>query len=68
MCNTNANDLGLTDVSCACGTHAHGPATAPTGDAAPLTSTFEVSGLTCGHCVSSVTEGVSRVGGVSTSR
>ena len=28
------------------------------------TATFTVTGMTCGHCVSSVTEEVSEVGGV----
>jgi copper chaperone len=28
------------------------------------TSTFTVTGMTCGHCVASVTEEVSEVGGV----
>lgn len=27
-------------------------------------SVFTVSGMTCGHCVSSVTEEISRIGGV----
>ncbi|TFD44847.1 heavy-metal-associated domain-containing protein [Cryobacterium frigoriphilum] len=65
MCNTNANDLGLTDASCACGTHSHALANPVAADAAQVTSTFEVSGMTCGHCVSSVTEEVSRLDGVS---
>lgn len=65
MCNTNTNDLGLTDASCACGTHAHAPANPVAADAAPVTSTFDVSGMTCGHCVSSVTDEVSRLKGVS---
>lgn len=32
--------------------------------ASPTTSTYTVSGMTCGHCVSSVTEEVSEVDGV----
>ncbi|MFC5928636.1 heavy-metal-associated domain-containing protein [Cryobacterium melibiosiphilum] len=65
MCNTNAKDLGLTDATCGCGSHAHAPANPVAADAAPVTSTFEVSGMTCGHCVSSVTDEVSRLEGVS---
>lgn len=65
MCNTNVNDLGLTDASCACGTHAHAPANPVATDATPVTSTFEIAGMTCGHCVSSVTDEVSRLDGVS---
>ena len=63
MCTTNQNDLGLTDASCACGTHAHAPAGAASTNVGLTTSTFEVSGMTCGHCVKSVTEELGRVAG-----
>ena len=63
------NDLGLSDKSsgagCAC-------CAAPEQDAADLASTtaspistdLSVTGMTCGHCVSSVTEELSALDGV----
>lgn len=65
MCTTNTtsrNDLGLTDASCACGTHDHAQGGATSANIG-LTSTFEVSGMTCGHCVKSVTEELSQLEG-----
>ena len=68
MCTTNKNDLGLTDASCSCGSdshsHSHGSADAAVVGAGLTTNTYEVTGMTCGHCVSSVTEEVSRLDGV----
>ena len=32
--------------------------------AAPVTTTYQVSGMTCGHCVSAVTEELSELPGV----
>jgi len=66
MCTPNKNDLGLTDASCACGTHAG--ASADSAGAAEnaiglTTSTWLVSGMTCGHCVESVTEELGRLDG-----
>jgi len=66
MCTTNTtnqNDLGLTDASCACGTHDHAQAGGTSANVGLTTSTFEVSGMTCGHCVKSVTEELSRLEG-----
>lgn len=63
MCTTNQNDLGLTDTSCACGTHSHKTAGAVSADPAMITSTWAVSGMTCSHCVKSVTEELSRLEG-----
>ncbi|WP_165069912.1 heavy-metal-associated domain-containing protein [Marisediminicola senii] len=68
MCSTTSNnDLVLTDKdhNCSCGTDAHAHAHA----AAPTTSNtvrehYLVDGMTCGHCVSSVTEEVSEIDGV----
>ena len=56
MIETTINDLGLTDASCACGTHSHesGGEAAAAVDAP--TNTFEVLGMTCAHCVASVTK------------
>jgi copper chaperone len=63
MCTTNQNDLGLTDASCACGTHTHDTARTDPVDTALTTSIFKVSGMTCGHCVASVTEEIGRLDG-----
>ena len=62
----NRNDLGLKDTGagCACCATASTPETA---DAATATVTADVlvTGMTCSHCVSSVTEEVSAIDGVS---
>ncbi|WP_224760718.1 heavy-metal-associated domain-containing protein [Salinibacterium sp. ZJ450] len=67
MCGTNAsNDLGLTDRNggCACG-HGHSPATTAAAAGNDLVTTnLPVTGMTCGHCVSSVTEELSSLDGV----
>ena len=57
----NENDLGLTDSSCACGSHEHKSEriAEPTG----TTTTFQVAGMTCSHCVKSVTAEVGQVAG-----
>jgi copper chaperone CopZ len=66
------HDLGLTDISatdagCACGGagcggHAHGAGHA--GHHAAAGQRFEVAGMTCEHCVLSVTEELSALDGV----
>ena len=68
--------LGITDVSApaaggcgcggACGGHGHGHAHAEQHAAAPAGSgqTFAVAGMTCSHCVSSVTEELTALDGV----
>lgn len=72
-----AHELRLTDVSaptgggcgsgaCGCGHHGaaaggHASGLAAHGD---TPQTFEVAGMTCGHCVASVTEELSALGGV----
>ncbi len=67
MCSTNTtntNDLSLTEKnggSCAC---CAAPVAASTEATAPVTSEYLVTGLTCGHCVSSVTEELSTLDGV----
>ncbi|WP_166804796.1 heavy-metal-associated domain-containing protein [Cryobacterium sp. Sr8] len=63
MCTTNQNDLGLTDASCACGTHGHAQTSSASANDGLTTSTFEVAGMTCGHCVKSVTEELSQLEG-----
>ncbi len=71
-------DLGLKDISassgggCACGGagcggHAHGGAHGSEHSGSHHTEggqSFEVAGMTCEHCVSSVTEELSALGGV----
>ena len=64
-------DLGITDISasgggCACGGagcggHAHG---SEHGQHIEGGQSFEVAGMTCEHCVASVTEELSALGGV----
>jgi len=68
MCN---DILGITDVStdghggdCGCGSESHS-ATPQAAVADAVTSTFQVSGMTCAHCVAAVTDEVSGVAGVS---
>jgi copper chaperone len=66
--NSKTNDLTLTDVNsgCACcgPSHAREAVTAtPTG---AVSEDFLVSGMTCSHCVSSVTEELSALDGVET--
>jgi copper chaperone len=63
--------LLTTSSSCACCTPAASPGdevAAPStgaGGAAEITSVFQVTGMTCGHCVASVTEELSALEGVS---
>lgn len=64
MCTTDTNDLGLTDASCSCSTHTRESVGAAVPDVGLVSETYEISGMTCGHCVSRVTEEVSRLGGV----
>ena len=71
MCNTTAlgNDLGLTDKNhaCACGTDAHGSTandTTASTEGDVLREHYLVEGMTCSHCVASVTEEVSALDGV----
>lgn len=60
----NVNDLGLKDsgAGCACCATASTPATAAA--AATVNSEVLVTGMTCSHCVSSVTEELSAIDGV----
>ncbi|MBB6345866.1 heavy-metal-associated domain-containing protein [Nonomuraea muscovyensis] len=50
-------------TACACGTGDTATATAATGSGDQ--SVYSVSGMTCGHCVSSVSAEIGKVGGVS---
>ncbi|RNE59350.1 heavy-metal-associated domain-containing protein [Cryobacterium tepidiphilum] len=61
------NDLGLTDVNdgCSCCGHASEVSTPDaTRSTAPVHTDYLVSGMTCSHCVASVTEEVSALEGV----
>ncbi len=71
MCGTDQStkDLGLTDKNdgCACSTSSHADSHAAATDQVAegaIQEQYLVEGLTCGHCVSSVTEEVSAVDGV----
>ncbi|MBW4041959.1 MAG: heavy-metal-associated domain-containing protein [Acidobacteria bacterium] len=68
-------DLGLTDISAAgggscacggagCGAHSHGAGHADGGRHAEGVQSFQVAGMTCEHCVASVTEELTALGGV----
>jgi copper chaperone CopZ len=71
-------ELGLTDVSataksgcgcggggaCACGGHSESHASSHGGHHAEAAQRFAVAGMTCSHCVSSVTEELSALDGV----
>lgn len=67
-------DLGLTDISrseptggcgagCACG-HGHGAGHGHASASPAPQQRFAVEGMTCAHCVASVTEEVGALGGV----
>ena len=68
MCNPNTtSDLTVTDAnsSCACCAPANAEQQAPAAvPAGAVSEEFLVSGMTCGHCVSSVTEEISALEGV----
>jgi copper chaperone len=75
---TPKHDLGLVDTNqgcscssgeaCACGTHDHhedhGHHEAESGITPAQTADYLVDGMTCSHCVSSVTEEISALSGV----
>ncbi|MEY2847365.1 MAG: hypothetical protein RI885_30 [Actinomycetota bacterium] len=66
MCSTaTTNDLGLTDKdhNCTCGTATDSTAAGPIS-ADAIREHYLVDGMTCSHCVSSVTEELSAVEGV----
>jgi len=67
MCNTTiaGNDLGLTDKNhaCTCGTGPHADMTVPSSEGT-VREHYLVDGMTCSHCVSSVTEEISALDGV----
>lgn len=67
MCTEMKNDLGLTDSSCSCSAHSAAPVAESEernfGTQSSMTNTFQVAGMTCSHCVASVTSEVGRVAG-----
>ena len=67
MCNTEnaGNELGITDKNhaCNCGTSQHSEAVAGVSEGA-INEQYLVEGMTCSHCVSSVTEEVTALDGV----
>ncbi|MBX0301881.1 heavy-metal-associated domain-containing protein [Cryobacterium sp. 1639] len=67
MCADMKNDLGLTDSSCSCSAHSGTPAIESnkrtTVTEPSMAYTFQVAGMTCSHCVESVTSEVGRVAG-----
>jgi copper chaperone len=72
MCSTatGSNDLGLTDKNhaCSCGTggHSHDAqiSSAIPADSGLVREHYVVQGMTCSHCVASVTEEVTAIDGV----
>ncbi|MET0781037.1 MAG: heavy-metal-associated domain-containing protein [Microbacterium sp.] len=70
MCGTTTtrNDLGLTEKNsgCACGGHSHMQSDVQGHEQAGdvFREHYSVNGMTCGHCVSSVTEELSGLEGV----
>ncbi|HEV7949139.1 MAG TPA: heavy-metal-associated domain-containing protein [Glaciihabitans sp.] len=73
MCSSTSgsNDLGLTDKNhaCACATESHSDHVDHSAASTVLSSDmirehFVVQGMTCNHCVSSVTKEVSAIDGV----
>lgn len=63
--NTNERtDLGLTDSSAGCSCCATAPAPAPASVAGTIAEDVLVDGMTCSHCVASVTEEITGIDGV----
>ncbi|MET4781141.1 heavy-metal-associated domain-containing protein [Glaciihabitans sp. UYNi722] len=65
MCASSTNDLGLTDKDhdCTCSTDSHTERPAAVS-ADAIREHYLVDGMTCNHCVSSVTEELSAIDGV----
>jgi copper chaperone CopZ len=64
VCSTDQNLLELTDknAACNCSTHDSHEAAAPVATA--VSAEYLVEGMTCSHCVSSVTEEITAIDGV----
>jgi len=63
MNETTRQDLGLTDASCACGTHSNTTAVNAAAPSKESSNTFQVTGMTCSHCVASVTKELGKLAG-----
>lgn len=65
---TTANDLGLTDPTsgCSCSPAAHSEEKSVVVDGDAVTQDYFVTGMTCSHCVASVSEEISSIEGVAT--
>lgn len=63
MHGTTRQDLGLTDASCACGTDSHTTSVDAAASTEESSNTFQVTGMTCSHCVSSVTKELGKLAG-----
>ncbi|MFF7989211.1 heavy-metal-associated domain-containing protein [Kitasatospora xanthocidica] len=59
----SATTAATTEASSCCGSCGTGATAAPATESAP-TSVFQVTGMTCGHCVSSVTAELTKLDGV----
>jgi copper chaperone CopZ len=61
-----SNDLGLTDASsgCSCSPAGHAETRAADEQEGLVTAEYLVTGMTCSHCVASVTEELSAIDGV----
>jgi copper chaperone len=69
MCTPPAgSSLPLADASCACCSTSVSGSSSPTAElnatSGAVVAQFQVDGMTCGHCVASVTEEVSQLAGV----
>lgn len=64
MCASSTNDLGLTDANsaCSCGTASNTETAIVSNNA--IREHYLVDGMTCSHCVASVTEELGAVDGV----
>lgn len=63
MSTTNGNNPGLTDSSYSSGSHSHEAEPAPVVALNTTTTTFGVAGMTCAHCVASVTTEIEKLAG-----
>jgi copper chaperone CopZ len=66
MCATERTDLGLTDANSSCACCATDTAKTSLSDTADsVTTEVLVDGMTCGHCVQSVSQEIGNIEGVS---
>lgn len=65
MCGTERTDLGLTDANSSCACCATDAAETHVSNTADVTTDVFVDGMTCGHCVQSVSQELGGIEGVS---